>query len=380
MKKLIVPITSLMLGLPTLSYADSNYFSVEDDNFKRFSISAGWLHGSPHGKPNPVQMSTAATGTNYKNNNIKTNTIPNYIAKTKEGDVARQRYKKLIDETKQPNAFYTFPNNVLTSDISGITQINSLENWTNPNSGFKAKDFDALGVMLNYHLTENISVALRLNSPSQVKLEGVGQINMPIEGFSLLQGKSKNPRNAFFVNSDINAVRSMPLNGRIPVSNLEKHQTAANMRAWLPAIEMQYQFGKAGVNKFRPYVGAGIMLSHFSGVKLDKGVEKDFIKVGHVVKNLMDQKAGAALEGATSSADPRVSMDTNSKLAPMLTLGATYDFDQNWFAVASVSYAKFNNTAEITIRDEKTFKVLGTAKTKIKMDPFMTYVGVGYRF
>ncbi len=39
---------SSTLALPTVSFAESSYFSLKDgDGFKRFSVSAGWLHAMP---------------------------------------------------------------------------------------------------------------------------------------------------------------------------------------------------------------------------------------------------------------------------------------------------------------------------------------------
>ena len=379
MKKIALSIITILFGLSTISHAKSPYFNIEDHSLKRFSISAGWLHASPQGSPNPVKMSTHAKGTNYKNQSLRTSTIPNYIARTPEGNAARTRYDSLLTAINEPYSFLTIPNNTFTPNLSGITQINSLENWSNPKSGFKAQDLDALGIMMNYHISDNISIGLKLNSPSNLKLNGVGKLNAPIQGFTLLQGRTQG-ENSATDNNAVNAVRAIPLDGRIPITNLEQSKTAASMRAWLPAIEVQYQFGQAGITAFRPYIGVGVMYAHFSHMKLDKGIEKDLINTGHFVQNLLDQNAGAALEGRKSSADPKVKIQTKNAFAPILTIGATYDFDSNWFAVASVSYAKLHTTAEILIRDNNTYKTLGRAKSKINIDPFMTYVGVGYRF
>jgi outer membrane protein W len=61
-------------------------------------------------------------------------------------------------------------------------------------------------------------------------------------------------------------------------------------------------------------------------------------------------------------------------------LGATYDFNERWFGVGSVTYAPMSSDATITISNSNTNKDLVTAKTKIDIDPLITYVGVGYRF
>jgi len=40
------------------AFAEFDYFKI-DGSFKRFSVSAGWLHAAPQGNPNPLQNSTS---------------------------------------------------------------------------------------------------------------------------------------------------------------------------------------------------------------------------------------------------------------------------------------------------------------------------------
>jgi hypothetical protein len=67
---------SVLFALPTFTFADSPYFSLKDgDGFKRFSVSAGWLHAMPQGS-NPININTSvAEGT-----------------KSKVGDVSKKPY------------------------------------------------------------------------------------------------------------------------------------------------------------------------------------------------------------------------------------------------------------------------------------------------
>lgn len=56
MKKSLLCIVSSLAVLPTLSYAESPYFSLKDgDGFKRFSVSVGALHVMPQGKHSPFR-------------------------------------------------------------------------------------------------------------------------------------------------------------------------------------------------------------------------------------------------------------------------------------------------------------------------------------
>ena len=59
----------------------------------------------------------------------------------------------------------------------------------------------------------------------------------------------------------------IPLKQDIHITDLSQGGKAATARAWLPAVELHYQFGKTGVNKFRPYIGAGVMYAYFNDLK-----------------------------------------------------------------------------------------------------------------
>ena len=43
-------------------------------------------------------------------------------------------------------------------------------------------------------------------------------------------------------------------------------------------------------------------------LKINLGIESDLIKAGHMIQNIHDNKAGAALDAKTSSADPVVKL------------------------------------------------------------------------
>ena len=75
MKKSLLCIVSSLAMLPTLSYANSPYFSLKQgDGFKRFSISVGALHIMPQGKAQLFQVNIAV-----KNGAIQFNTVINNL-------------------------------------------------------------------------------------------------------------------------------------------------------------------------------------------------------------------------------------------------------------------------------------------------------------
>lgn len=237
-----------------------------------------------------------------------------------------------------------------------------MSNWQADGTGLEADDVDTVGMMLNYHFTDHVSLEVKAGIPPKVDIKGKGDIYAP------LSGSADTPLGSIDLKKDIH------------ITDLTQGAKAASVRAWLPAAELHYQFGKSGVNKFRPYVGVGVMYAYFNDVKLNSGIESDLVAAGHMIQNIHDGQAGAALDGKTSSADPRVKVKTTDTFAPIATLGATYDFNENWFAAGSVSYSKMNNEAKISVTDNNTGKELINAKTKIDIDPIITYVGVGYRF
>jgi outer membrane protein W len=378
MKKSLLCIMTSCMTLPMMAHADSPYFSLKDgDGFKRFSVSAGWLHAMPQGNPNGVNINTSVKKGDYAVGDVQLDTVTNAIANTEEGAAKKE---KLLGVAKLGETLGLIKNGTLTSNMSGKANITSLESWNNADAGLKADNVDTLGIMANYFFTDNISLEFKAGIPPKVDIKGQGQINAPVLGIATPEGKLDTPIIGGIANGLINGIGGIPLDTQIPITNLEQSKKAASATAWLPAAEIHYQFGKSGVNKLRPYVGVGVMYAHFTNVKIDSGINKDLIAAGHMVQNVLDGQAGAALEGKTSSADPRVKVKADDAIAPMATLGATYDFNDRWFGVGSITYAPMSGDVKITVVDNNTGKSLIGAKTKIDIDPLITYVGVGYRF
>lgn len=374
MKKSFAGLLTSLILLPAYSYADSPYFSLKDgDGFKRFSISAGWLHAMPQGKANPVYINTSvAEGTQSKVGDISTDSVLNAID---QSTVAGKAWYGLL------NSGYKglLGGNTLPAALSGTATINGLSQWEAPNTGLEAQDVDTLGILTNYYFTDNWSLEIKAGIPPKVDIKGKGTIYAPLSGSATPLKDGSLLGNAI---GDIisSAGGDIPLKQDIKITDLEQSKRAASVRAWLPAAELHYQFGRSGVNKFRPYVGVGVMYAYFNDVKLNPDIESDLITAGHMIQNIQNNKAGAALDKKTSSANPVVNVKATDTFAPIATIGATYDFNENWFAVGSVSYSKMNNEAKITVTDSNTGKELINSKTKIDIDPLITYVGVGYRF
>lgn len=339
-------------SLPLLSHAQSPYFSFKDgDDFKRFSVSVGALHVMPQGNAQPIKARTA----------IKNGTV------SEVGAIKSQTVKDNLKEGFKPSPILNAALNTLDTipaALSGSATINGLESWNNASTGLEADDVTTLGIMSNYFFTDKISLEIKAGIPPKVDIKGKGQIYAPFSADAKPLG---------------GVAGNLELENDIFITDLSKHGKVAEARAWTPAFEFQYHFGKTGVNKFRPYVGVGMMYAYFNDLELNPNLEKDLISAGHKIANIKNGQAGAALEGTASSANPKVKLDASDAFAPVVTAGFTYDFNDRWFGVGSVSYAHLTAEQTITVTDASLGKLI-EAKSDIEINPILGYVGVGYRF
>ena len=106
-----------------------------------------------------------------------------------------------------------------------------------------------------------------------------------------------------------------------------------------PTVLAQYHFTQLG--KFKPYVGAGISYTRFSGVNFEPAV--------------------------VAALDPSIE---NSSWGAAMQLGFDYALDKNW---------SFNmDVKKVQIRTD--VRSFGNKVGSFKVDPVLLGVGVGYRF
>lgn len=356
MKKLFVCSVLISSAISTASYAESGYFSLSDEGFKRFSLSVGALHVMPQGKAQPF--------------NVKTAIHENYESKV--GDIKASTVIANLDPNRTPNYLVegivklisAFKGNV-SGAISGNSFVNGLSEWDNPGTGLEAQDVTTLGIMSSYHFTDNFSIEVKAGIPPKVDIKGVGQIKAPFSATaSPLGGIAGN----------------LELKNNIHITNLEQSSKAAEARAWTPAFELQYRFGETGVNKFRPYLGLGVMYAYFNELEMDSGIEKDLQAAGHMIQNIINQNAGASLDLKDSNGKMKVNLEATDVFAPIATVGFTYDFTETLYAVASITYAHLKNETKITVVNENTGQELINSKADIEINPILAYAGFGLRF
>jgi outer membrane protein len=370
MKLGLIAVPLILMGVTQTGLA------ATQGNFKRFSVSAGWLHVMPQGKANPFNINTAVkNGTQSTVGTISQEAFVNSIDPNATMDDGvhpepvnlKQGLVTMFDQGLA--AVIGDGKGNISENFTGTATVNRLEEWQAQNTGLEAEDVDTLGLTINYYMNDNVSLQFIGGIPPKVDIKGKGEIFAPLSGLALPTGV------AAMVFPD-----GLPLGQDIPITNLGNKSKAATVRAWTPALEAQYQFGKSGVNKFRPYVGVGLMYAYFNDIKLNSEIRSDLEAAGHMIQNVLDNKAGAALDGKLSSGTMRVDVDADDAIAPIVTAGFTYDLDDHWYGVASVSYAKLNNKTTINVVNESTGQQLIHGTTKIDIDPLITYLGVGYRF
>lgn len=349
--KLIIPVLGMLIQ--HTAFAGNSLFSIKDGTgFKRFSVSAGWLHVMPQGKPNNLTNKTA-------------------VRDGYEAGVGGARLSDITENAVTKNGLTTLLGLIDSSQITGgylpdlglKANIYGLEQWQSPNTGLQAQDIDTLGLVSNYYFTDHVSVELIGGIPPKVDLKGIGNVTAPLSTHTSVLG-----------------LANLDLKKDLQITNLDSYDKAASVRAWTPAATLQYHFGQTGVNKFRPYIGIGAMYAWFDKIKLNKGIEADLIAAGHQVQNVLDGKAGAALAGEKSSANPYVKVKADTGIAPFATAGFNYDFNDRWFSTASVSYAALSNKAKILVMSDKDQSELIRSESKVDINPVITYLGLGYRF
>lgn len=355
------------------------------EDFKRYSISAGWIRIAPQGKATQFNINTAVSkDKRYNVGGIKPATLSRAIDDSKllaqaieapfnpevetvvrtPASVDRVAFMRNVTASYANDQSNNF---LVPASLSGDILLSGVDQWQQPNTGLEARSADTLGLMLNYNFTDNVSFQIKAGIPPKVKIRGKGKIVVQATG-------AAHPEDMF---NDI----ILPIKQDLLITDLGGQKNVAQARAWTPAFEIQYVFGKSGVNKFRPFIGLGAVYAKFTHIKLDKNTKRDLEIAGHMVQNILDGKVGDSVEKYDhSSAEVKVKAKSSDELAPIATIGFNYDITPSIYATASVSYSKMNTRTDITGKNLSNGQTLTQSSTRLNIDPVVTYVGVGYRF
>jgi outer membrane protein len=206
-----------------------------------------------------------------------------------------------------------------------------------PNAGFEVQDADTAGLMLDYFVNDNVSLELVLGAPPEMELSGKGTIDLPVVG---------------------------------QAADLSKFDKIATTDAYTPTLLAKYHFGAIN-NRIRPYVGGGVMYAHFSDVTADPNLNAE----------LNSNKTLALLKPELGK------IEVDDAFAPVAIAGVDLNINKDWFATASVSYAHLSTTAKLNVIGNT--QIFGSniprdtileGRSKIEINPIVTYLGIGYRF
>ena len=226
----------------------------------------------------------------------------------------------------------------ISGNTTAQTPILGAQQASSPNAGFEVQDADTAGLMLDYFVNDNVSLELVLGAPPEMELSGKGNISLPIVG---------------------------------TVAKLDQFEKIATTDAYTPTVTARYHFGSVE-NRVRPYLGGGVMYAHFSNVEADPAVNAELQSRNPLVGNLLKPELG------------KIKVD--DAFAPVVLAGVDVNINKDWFATASVSYAHLSTTAKLNVIGNTGLTPAaprGTVlegRSKIEINPVVTYLGIGYRF
>ncbi|MCP1576066.1 membrane protein [Herbaspirillum rubrisubalbicans] len=162
----------------------------------------------------------------------------------------------------------------------------------------------------------------------------------------------------FALTTDLGIPPTFHLNGTGSLSGVGEIGKA---KQWSPAVVAKWFFGDAN-SQFRPFVGAGVSYVWYDSIQLS---------------NTFQQAISMRYTGNRSAASPSTAA-LSSSWAPVVSLGANYNFDKNWSLGFSVSYIPLKTDADITTTLPTGTQVHST--TSLKINPIVTFLSVGYKF
>lgn len=184
------------------------------------------------------------------------------------------------------------------------------------NTGAQVSDADTLGITFAHFFTDNIAVEGVFGVPPKFHLYGQGRLQLPGNG------------------------------------------ALASAKQWSPALLLKYYFGQAD-DKWRPFVGIGASYFWYSNIELTDGFQA-----------LASNSLALGPGGSTTA------KLTNS-WAPVFNAGINYNMDQHWTLSFSVSYIPVSTTAKLTTTRGP---ITTTSEAKVKLNPVVTFLSLGYRF
>jgi outer membrane protein len=184
-------------------------------------------------------------------------------------------------------------------------------------------------------------------------------ISVPNTGAGLKSADTAGFTLGYFVTDHIAAEAVMGIPPKFDLQgegSFSRYGKIGSAKQWSPTLLFKYYF-REPTAKFRPYVGMGVTYTWFSDEKI---TNTDF--------------ENGVLHGPTD-------VSTDRSWAPVLNAGFVYNFTDHWFAGFSFSYVPLTVTAKLNSQAATPVGTLNLkTEAKIRLNPIVTYLNVGYRF
>jgi outer membrane protein len=198
--------------------------------------------------------------------------------------------------------------------------------FTSSGTGAEIHNTFTAEVLLSYFITDNITVELATGVPPKLKLYAQGT--------------------------------AAPLGVGGPTLGLSNLQPLATTRAWPPTLFFKYYFGTAQAT-FRPFLGVGVNYTWYTTIQL----------------NPTFNAALHTFAGPGGNVKASLSPSWN----PAFNAGFSYNLSKNWYATASLTYMPLKTNATISAVAANGQPTL-VNKTRITANPWIGFIGIGYRF
>lgn len=212
------------------------------------------------------------------------------------------------------------------SSATSLQSSSALGTFTSSGTGGQIHNAFTLELSNTYFVTDNIAVDLAAGIPPKLELYAQGN--------------------------------AAPFGAGGPSLNLGNLAPLATTRSWSPILFLKYYFFD-GQTKLRPFVGIGANYTWFSHT------------------NLNSSFSGALQEIAGPGGQVKASLSPSWN--PAFVAGAAYNISKNWYATASVTYLPLKTNATVTAVAVNGRTVLSN-KTRLTADPWIAFIGIGYRF
>jgi outer membrane protein len=212
------------------------------------------------------------------------------------------------------------------SSATELQSTSAAGTFTSPGTGGQIHNTFSAELAFTYFVTDNIALDLATGIPPKLKLYAQGT--------------------------------AAPFGPGGPKLDFGTLQPLATTRSWPPILFVKYFFG-AAQSTLRPFVGIGVNYTWYSHNQLNPAFAA-----------ALTQVAGPGGQAKTS-----LSPSWN----PAFNAGFSYNIGKSWYATASVTYLPLKTNATVSAIAANGQAVL-TNKTHITANPWITFVGIGYRF